>query len=203
MVSGDIRAVKTIFDPYPVANGIAVDPENDLVVVSDVNKKGVMMFSRSVEPSAVGVVELKRYIIGSLENQLGFVAGVALDPNTGEIFVVNNDVEDRMVVFDYEADGNAKPKRVMMVPHRAWGIAVTEDEIFITVQTFGLVVFPRDATGGRKARRNHRGEPRKLEPRGEPIRYVGLHGRRLGGSVELWREVSATFDKHLSNRCQR
>jgi hypothetical protein len=39
-----------------------------LVVVSDVNKKGIMMFSRSVEPSASGVVEPKRYIIGSLEN---------------------------------------------------------------------------------------------------------------------------------------
>ena len=40
MLGGDIRPAKIILDPYPIINGIAVDPENDLVVVSDVNKKG-------------------------------------------------------------------------------------------------------------------------------------------------------------------
>jgi len=147
VAGGDIRPAKIILDPYPIINGIAVDPENDLVVVTDVNKKGIMMFDRSIKTDVNEVAKPKRYIIGSLDNYIGYVAGVALDPNTGEIFVVNNDIEDSMVVFDYEDDGNVKPKRVMMVPHRAWGIAVTEDEIFITVQTFGLVVFPRDATG--------------------------------------------------------
>jgi DNA-binding beta-propeller fold protein YncE len=147
MLGGDIRPVKVIADPFPIVNGIAVDSENDLVVVSDVNKKGIMMFDRSVKPGVNEVVKPKRYIIGSLENNLGFVAGVALDPETGEIFVVNNDIEDRMAVFGYEDDGNVRPKRVMMIPHRAWGISVTEDEIFITVQTFGLVVFPRGLEG--------------------------------------------------------
>jgi DNA-binding beta-propeller fold protein YncE len=197
MPGGDIRPVKTIFDAYPVANGIAVDPENDLVVVSDVNKKGIMMFSRSVEPSVSGVVEPKRYIIGSLENQLGFVAGVALDPNTGEIFIVNNDIEDRMVVFDYEADGNVKPKKVMMVPHRAWGIAVTKDEIFITVQTFGLVVFPRDATGCPEPKRSILGiNSGMADPHG--IYVDEKHGEIIVANHGNWNQEGNQYDTSAS-----
>ncbi len=54
---------------------------------------------------------------------IGFVAGVAMDPAHRELFTVNNDVEDRMVVFDYDARGNIKPKRLLYVPHQSWGIA--------------------------------------------------------------------------------
>jgi len=141
----DLRPARFIMDPYPIANGIAVDPDNELVVVSDVNRKGILMFDRRVRPSFGEVVMPKRHIIGGIDNYIGFVAGVALDPNSGDIYVVNNDIEDCLAVFDYEDNGAAKPKRVMMVPHRAWGVSVGENEIAISVQTFGVVVFPKDA----------------------------------------------------------
>ena len=71
-----------------------------------------------------------------------------MDPVHRELFTVNNDVEDRMVVFDYDARGNVKPKRLLYVPHQSWGIAFNKkrDEIALSVQTPNMfVVFKRDA----------------------------------------------------------
>jgi DNA-binding beta-propeller fold protein YncE len=82
------------------------------------------------------------------ETGIGFVAGVAMDPAHHELFTVNNDVEDRLVVFDYDAKGNKTPKRLLYVPHQAWGIAFNKkrDEIALSVQTPNMyVVFRRDA----------------------------------------------------------
>ena len=55
---------------------------------------------------------------------------------------------DRMVVFDYAAQGNLKPKRLLYVPHQSWGIAFNSKrgEIALSVQTPNMyVVFKRDA----------------------------------------------------------
>ena len=71
-----------------------------------------------------------------------------MDPVHRELFTVNNDVEDRLVVFDYDARGNVKPKRLLYVPHQSWGIAFNRkrDEIALSVQTPNMfVVFKRDA----------------------------------------------------------
>src|SRR6266511_5899342 len=79
---------------------------------------------------------------------VGFVAGVAMDPVHHELFTVNNDVEDRLVVFDYDDRGNVKPKRLLYVPHQSWGIAFApkRDVIALSVQTPNMfVVFRRDA----------------------------------------------------------
>src|SRR5256714_14078380 len=79
---------------------------------------------------------------------VGFVAGVARDPGPRELFTVNNDVEDRLVVFDYDARGNGKPKRLLYVPHQSWGIAFApkRDVLALSGQTPNMfVVFKRDA----------------------------------------------------------
>jgi DNA-binding beta-propeller fold protein YncE len=71
-----------------------------------------------------------------------------MDPEHRELFTVNNDVEDRLLVFDYDASGNAKPKRLLYVPHQSWGIAFNQKrgEIALSVQTPNMfVVFKRDA----------------------------------------------------------
>src|SRR5262249_49685829 len=89
----------------------------------------------------------ERQIMGP-DTGVGFVAGVAMDPVHRELFTVNNDVEDRMVVFDYDAAGNVKPKRLLYVPHQSWGIAFAKkrDELALSVQTPNMfVVFRREA----------------------------------------------------------
>ncbi|MCS7117457.1 MAG: hypothetical protein NZ957_01540 [Thaumarchaeota archaeon] len=136
------KPAKYVLDPYPIINGMAVDPHNRMVFLSDTNLKSLLMYSLDDATAPGDVVRPRRHIIGP-QTEVGFVAGVAVDPNSGEIFAVNNDIEDSMVVFDYEDDGNVRPKRKVMVPHRAWGISLSEKEIAISVQTFGVVVLDR------------------------------------------------------------
>ncbi|MEM2041771.1 MAG: hypothetical protein QW410_00250 [Nitrososphaerota archaeon] len=197
-LGGDIRPARVIFDPYPIANGIAVDVENDLVVVSDVNRKGILVFDRTARSGSDDEVVIpKRNIMGGLQNYLGFVAGVAVDPMRGEIYVVNNDIEDCMTVFDYEDDGNALPKRVMMVPHRAWGISVGEKEIAISVQTFGVVVFPKEAQGCPEPVRSILGiNSGMADPHG--IYMDEVHGEIIVANHGNWNQEGARYGMESS-----
>ncbi|MCS7117947.1 MAG: hypothetical protein NZ957_04075 [Thaumarchaeota archaeon] len=198
MTKGDIRSARVIFDPYPINNGIAVDPDNDLVVVSDVNKKGLLMFDRTAgSVSDDAVIKPKRYIIGGLENYLGFVAGVSVDPKRGEIYVVNNDIEDCMSVFDYEDDGAVLPKRVMMVPHRAWGVSVGENEVAISVQTFGVVVFPKEGQGCPAPTRSILGiNSGMADPHG--IFMDEVHGEIIVANHGNWNQEGARYGMESS-----
>src|SRR5205085_8773125 len=79
-----------------------------------------------------------------------FIAGVAIDPAAQELYTVDNDIGDRMMVFPYDADGNVKPKRVLSVPHQAWGISINPARREIAVSVEGpreIVVYAQDATG--------------------------------------------------------
>ena len=101
---------------------MVVDPVNDLVMMSDTNRKSLLIYGRtSGSPTSKLAVPPLQQIMGP-DTGIGFVAGVAMDPEHRELFTVNNDVEDRMVVFDYDARGNVRPKRLLYVPHQSWGI---------------------------------------------------------------------------------
>ncbi|MEM2234054.1 MAG: hypothetical protein QXP81_11015, partial [Nitrososphaerota archaeon] len=137
------KPAKYVLDPYPIINGMALDTFNRILVLSDTNLKSLLVYGLDETSDYTGITRPRRHIIGP-HTEVGFVAGVAVDPDRGQIFAVNNDIEDSMVVFDYEDDGNAAPKRKIMVPHRAWGISVGENEIAISVQTFGAIVLDRE-----------------------------------------------------------
>ena len=114
---GDIPPVRMVVDPYPSFNGVAVDTTNDLVMMSDTNRKSLLVYDRTAgSRTSKDPVAARRQIIGP-DTGVGFVAGVAMDPVHRELFAVNNDVEDQLVVFDYDARGDVKPKRVLYVPH--------------------------------------------------------------------------------------
>jgi DNA-binding beta-propeller fold protein YncE len=146
---GDIPPVRMVVDPYPSFNGVAVDTTNDLVMMSDTNRKSLLIYPRTAgSPTSKEPVSAKQQIMGP-DTGVGFAAGVAMDPVHRELFTVNNDVEDRLVVFDYEARGNVKPKRLLYVPHQSWGIAFApkRDLLALSVQTPNMfVVFKREAT---------------------------------------------------------
>lgn len=115
---GDIVPLRQVSDPYPVFNGIAVDPVNNVVVMSDVNKKSVLSYDRTTDSSRSGITPPRRQVFGPLTN-IGFIAGVAVDPQRRELFAVNNDIEDTMVVLPYDAGGNAAPSRIVSIPHHS------------------------------------------------------------------------------------
>ncbi|HXH26184.1 MAG TPA: hypothetical protein VNI78_13110 [Vicinamibacterales bacterium] len=162
---GDLAPVRMVFDPYPSFNGIALDRVNDLVLLSDTNRKSLLLYraSAAAAPDIATPAEPLRRVMGP-DTGIGFIAGVALDPERREMMTVNNDVEDRMVVFDYDAHGNVRPKRTLYVPHQAWGIAISRelDQIVFSVQTPNMIVW-------------YRREAKGLEP---PVRVV--RGPRTG-----------------------
>jgi DNA-binding beta-propeller fold protein YncE len=143
---GDIIPLRQVSDPYPVFNGIAIDPANGVVAMSDVNRKSLVSYSRSA-PSGGAIANPRRQVFGPLTN-VGFVAGILLDAQRKEILAVNNDIEDTMVAFPYDAQGNQAPSRILSVPHQAWGLALsrTHDQIAITVELQeAVVIYKRDA----------------------------------------------------------
>lgn len=146
--AGDIAPVRTVNDPYPTFANIAVDPLNDEVVVSDENRFSLIVYDRRL--NARGVAEPKRRITGH-NTKLEFICGVAVDPETREIYTVNNDTMDNMVVFDAEARGDAAPSRELAVDHGAWGISLDKqnNEIAITTQHINKVSFYRLTASGK------------------------------------------------------
>lgn len=150
VAGGDIAPVRTVADPYPSLHSVAVDPENDRVVMSDSNRGGLLVYDRSTRSLSSDVARRVTQVRGPATGMM-FVAGVALDPGNHELFAVNNDIGDRMEVFPYDAEGNVRPKRILFVPHGSWGLALNRqrDEVAITVEHANtVVVYRRDATLG-------------------------------------------------------
>jgi DNA-binding beta-propeller fold protein YncE len=145
---GDLPPVRMVVDPYPSFNGVAVDSTNDLVMMSDTNRKSLLVYARTAGSATSRQAAAPKQQIMGPDTGVGFVAGVAMDPVHRELLTVNNDVEDRLVVFDYDARGDVRPKRLLYVPHQSWGVAFApkRDVMALSVQTPNMyVVFKRDA----------------------------------------------------------
>jgi DNA-binding beta-propeller fold protein YncE len=142
---GDIIPLRQVADPYPVFNGMALDAENGVVAMTDVNRKSLLTYDRQAGSNG-NITAPQRQVFGPLTN-IGFVAGILLDPARREIFAVNNDIEDTLVVHSYDAQGNAAPSRMLSIPHQSWGIALsqTRDEIAISVEIQQAVVIYKRA----------------------------------------------------------
>src|SRR6266481_5754481 len=150
VAGGDIVPVRSLADPYPSLHSVAVDPDNNRVLISDSNRGALRIYDRTSGSGSSGVVEPMTQVRGPATGMM-FVAGVALDPGNHELFAVNNDIGDRMEVFPYDSEGNVKPKRVLFVPHGSWGVALNRqrEEIAITVEDVNTVVVDRrDASLG-------------------------------------------------------
>jgi hypothetical protein len=104
--------------------GIAVDAENDEVHISDENRSSIMTFRRT-DNSGPRQGEPLRQIIGP-RTSLEFICGITVDPRRREVYGVNNDVADNMVVFGPDQTGDSPPRRELKVDHGAWGVALDE-----------------------------------------------------------------------------
>jgi hypothetical protein len=149
VIGGDIVPVRTVQDSYPSLHSVAVDVENNRVVMSDSNRGSLLFYERTSTGDPSKVATAKWQVRGPATGMM-FVAGVALDSNAREVFAVNNDIGDRMEVFPYDMNGNIKPKRVLSVPHGSWGVSLNRqrDEVAISVEHINtVVIYRRTATG--------------------------------------------------------
>lgn len=150
-LGGDVQPIRSIADPYPSFNGVAVDADNDLVMLSDTNRKSLLVYDRNSRSRAGEETRPLRQMIGP-RTLIGFIAGLIFDAKAREIFAVNNDIEDTLMVFSYEDGGNVKPRRVLAVPHGSWGISMSKarNEFSLSVQdgsNNAVVTYGRNASG--------------------------------------------------------
>lgn len=136
------RPVRMIRDPHAAFSAVAVDHKNNEVVLTDENLFQVLVYDRLANtPPTATMTEPKR-ILGGDKTEIEFQCGVYIDPNSGDIYAVNNDTVDKLVIFSREAKGNVPPDRELHTPHGTFGIAVDEEkeQMLLTIQHDNAVV---------------------------------------------------------------
>jgi DNA-binding beta-propeller fold protein YncE len=190
---GDIAPARYVADAYPSLHSVAVDADMNQVVMSDSNRGAIFFYDRTSGNNSSKMVEPKWEIRGPRTGMM-FVAGISLDTANREVFAVNNDIGDRMEVFPYGVEGNIKPKRVLSVPHGAWGVSLNaaRNELAISIEHMNsVVVYRHDAAGAEAPLRVLRGPDTELaDPHG--IVIDPAHGEMLvanhGNYAPLTRE---------------
>lgn len=132
----DRAPARTIRDTYPTYSAVAVDTNTNEVFLQDENLFGYKVFNRlDNTPSGAAMTEPKR-VVGGFKTKMDFNCDLYIDPKTGDVYSVNNDIVNTLVVFPHDARGDVAPKRELTTPHRTFGIAVDEakQEMFLSVQ---------------------------------------------------------------------
>jgi hypothetical protein len=152
MSGGDVAPVRVVSDPYPTVHSVVVDAERNKVFFSDPNRHALWSYDRLAASKDRHEVEPLTGIRGPSTGMM-FIAAVTLDREKQEIYTVDNDIGDRLMVFPYDADGNVKPKRVLDVPHQAWGISISDqrNEFAVTVEAPREIVIYRKGAEGHDA----------------------------------------------------
>lgn len=172
-LGGDIQPETTVWDPYPTFNGIAVDAENNRVVMTDLNRHSILIYDRTAASQRGEPTTPLRHIMGPA-TEMGFVAGVAVDPEKREVYAAENDAWG-IRVFSYDDHGNTRPRRLLATPHQLWGLSLsrTRREMAASVEELDAVVV-------------YSQEAEKLDPplrviRGEKTGLADPHGIYLDG----------------------
>lgn len=137
-----LKPIRMIRDPYAAYSSVAVDSAHNEVVLTDENLFQILVYDRLANtPPTAKMTEPKR-AIGGLNTKIEFQCGLYIDPQSGDIFAVNNDTVDTLVIFSRQAKGDVPPDRELHTPHGTFGIAVDEQaqEMYLTTQHDSSVV---------------------------------------------------------------
>ena len=175
----DRKPARYIKDPWPAWSSVAVNAENDMLVMTDENLFRIVEYSRLDNTPAAAPLTEPRRVIGGPSTRAEMMCGAYIDPKTLDVYVTNNDTQDWLPVFSREARGDAVPDRVLATPHRTWGIAAdeTRQELFLTVQ------HPPQVIVYRKAAANSEAPLRMLE--GDATELADPHGLALDMKNDL------------------
>lgn len=186
---------RIIRDTFPTYSAIAQDPLTGDILLQDENLFGIKIFDRMTDtPPNAAFSEPKR-MLGGHHTKLEFNCGLYVDPRTGDIYSVNNDTTDMLVIFEHQAEGNVPPTRELETPHGTYAIAVDEEaqEMYLTVEhTNAIVVYRKQAEGTEQPLRTIVGFSTQLEdphgiavdPENELI-VVSNHGNARARSGDI------------------
>ena len=181
--------MRTIRDMDPIYSSVAVDLNFDEVVLMDNNNWALRIFNRlDNTPPGVPFTQPKRVIQGP-ETDIQYNNGIYIDPKNGDIYSVETDTGDEVVVFPREANGNVKPARILETPHRGFSLAVDEErqELYVGVQhPPEVAVYRKAASGDEKPLRSLRGESTRLSD----VHGVALDTKNQLMFVTNWGHVS-------------
>jgi DNA-binding beta-propeller fold protein YncE len=155
-LSLDRPPVRVLRDTAPIYSSVAVDDKRNEVFLQDNNLWSIRVFSRldNAKPGTPPT-EARRVIVGN-DTEVQFNSCVYIDPINGDVYSVENDIGDVIVTFEHDATGNAKPIRKLRVTHRAYAMAMDEEnqEFFVSVQhPPQIAVYRRGAEGNEKPKR--------------------------------------------------
>src|SRR5947208_3953615 len=151
IAGGDIQPARVVADPYPTLHSVVFDSERNKVFMSDPNRHALWSYDRLAASKGREQIEPLTGVRGPATGMM-FIAVITLDRAEQEIYTVDNDIGDRMMVFPYDAEGNVKPKRVLDVPHQAWGLSISQErnELAVTVESSRQIVIYRKQAEGRE-----------------------------------------------------
>ena len=134
-------------------SSVAVDVARNEVVMTDENLFSILVYDRTTNTPPTATMSEPKRMISGLATEIEFQCGLYIDPGSGDIFAVNNDTIDKLVIFSREARGNVPPDRHLETPHGTFGIAVAEEaqEMFLTVQHDSAVVVYNKMADGEEA----------------------------------------------------
>ena len=145
--------VRDILDTAPIYSSVGLDLEHNEVMLQDANTWSIKVFSRLDNAKPGDPPTEPRRVISGPKTDVQFNSCVWVDPATGDIYSVENDIGDVVVVFGHDATGDIEPKRKLKVTHRAFAMAIDESnkELFLSVQYPPQVaVYDKNASGNDK-----------------------------------------------------
>lgn len=129
------KPLRVIRDPYSSYSAVAVDPVHNEVVMADENLFKILTYDRLENTSPKAQFSEPKRIIEGLNTEIEFECALYVDPANGDIYAVNNDTLQKLVVFSHDARGNVAPDRYLNTPHSTYGIAIDEKnrEMLLTI----------------------------------------------------------------------
>jgi hypothetical protein len=112
-----------------------------------------------------------------------------VDPGSGDIYTVENDTGDSIVVFNNKATGDAEPLRKLKVIHRAQSMAINDaiGDLFLSARYPPRVdVYNKTASGGDKPTRIIEGDKTNLSD----VHGLAIDGKNRRLFVNSWGAIS-------------
>ena len=157
--------VRDILDTAPIYSSVGVDVEHNEVFLQDSNTWSIRVFGRldNAKPGAPPT-EARRVISGP-KSDIQFNSCVYIDPASGDVYSVENDIGDTIVVFEHDATGDPEPKNKLKITHRGFSISIDNEnqEMFLSVQYPPQVaVYRKGASGDEQPKRVLIGDKTRL-----------------------------------------
>ena len=149
-------AVRELVDTAPIFSSVGVDSVRNEVYLQDSNLWSIRVYSRTENAKPGDPPNEPRRIISGDTSEVQFNSCVWVDPGSGNIYSVENDTGDEIVVFDNKATGDAAPIRKLKVTHRAQSMALDDKtgDLYLSVQYPPQVaVYSKTASGNDKPAR--------------------------------------------------